>query len=329
MPNDPSKDYYFILRETGKTEPVLIEYGFIDSPKDDVMQLQNNLLDYGEAVVRAVTNYIGVPYSTGEIEENIYIVKKGDSLYSIATKFDISIESLKTTNNLTGNLLQVGQKLIIPTTKEIAPSDYEIYTVKKNDNLWDIATLYGVSVSDLINLNNLGTTMLQIGQQLLIPKKETTLDNIYIVKSGDSLWKIADQYGITIDDLKKANNLISDILYTGQELIIPQENNNATNDDTITYIVQSGDSLWSIAKKYNISVNSLKSANNLNSNLLQIGQKLIIPSDTSYEYYTVKSGDSLWKIANNYGININDLINVNNLTSDILSIGQVLLIPKK
>lgn len=329
LPSDPSKDYYFILRETGKTQPVLIEYGFIDSPKDDVAQLQNNLLDYGEAVVRAVANYIGVPYTSGVPEKNVYVVKKGDSLYSIAAKYGVSVDSLKNSNNLTGNLLQIGQTLIIPEKESITPGDYEIYTVKKNDNLWDIANYYGVSVNDLINLNNLGTTMLQIGQQLLIPKKETTLDNIYIVKKGDSLWSIANQYGISVNELKSANNLSSNILTTGQELIIPKKENDSVSDDKITYIVQSGDSLWSIAKKYNISVNELKSANNLSNNLLQIGQKLIIPSEVDYIYYTVKSGDSLWKIANNYGVNVNDLIKVNNLTNDILSIGQVLLIPKK
>ena len=82
LPEDPSKDYYFIQRLTGNTEPVLIEYGFIDN-KNDLYKLQNNLLDYGEAVVKAVTNYIGVPYipATPGTDSNIYIVKKGDTIF--------------------------------------------------------------------------------------------------------------------------------------------------------------------------------------------------------------------------------------------------------
>lgn len=276
--------------------------------------------------MRAVASYIGVPYTSGTPTDNIYTVKKGDSLYSIANTYGVNVNDLKSANNLTGNLLQIGQTLLIPTPSTITPSDYEVYTVKKNDNLWDIANTYGVSVNDLINLNNLGTTMLQIGQQLLIPKKETTLDNIYIVKKGDSLWSIANSYNITVDELKNANNLTTNILSVGEQLIIPEQET-TNNNENITYIVQNGDSLWSIAKKYNINVNDLKSANNLTTNLLQIGQKLIIPSDVNYIYYTVKSGDSLWKIANTYDININDLITVNNLTNDILQIGQVLLIP--
>ncbi len=275
LPENPSKDYYFIIRDTGNLQSLLLEYGFIDSPKDDVYQLQNNLEDYAEAVVKALTNYINVPYTPPQTS-NQYIVKKGDSLYSIANKYNISVEQLKNANNLTSNILQIGQKLIIPTTSK---EDYTIYTVEKGDSLWSIANKYGISVNDLVALNNLGTTVLTIGQQILIPtKKEETKE---------------------------------------------------TDEDQNIYIVQRGDSLWSIAKKFNISVNKLKTLNNLSTNMLKIGQKLIIPEQEDYEKYTVKSGDSLWKISNQYGIPINDIIKLNNLNNDILAIGQILLIPKK
>lgn len=277
LPSDPSKDYYFIHRETGKTEPILVEYGFIDSPKDDIGQLQNNLNDYVEAVVKSVADYIGVPYSLPGESNNTYIVKKGDSLYSIANKFNISVEALKSANGLSGNLINVGQVLTIPTDNTVTPGDYLVYNVKRGDSLWNIANNYGVSVNDIVEFNNLGTTVLQIGQQLLIPT---------------------------------SNN----------------ENNENSNQE-ITYVVKPGDSLWSIAKKYNITVDNLKSYNNLNNNMLSIGQKLKIPNSSNYQTYVVKSGDSLWKIANNFGVNLQDLINLNNLNSDVLSIGQTLLIP--
>lgn len=275
LPSDPTKDYYFIHRETGKTQPLLVEYGFIDSPKDDIAQLQNNLEDYVEAVVKAVTNYIGVPYKAPGVSDNVYVVKNGDSLYSIANKFGVSVESLKSINGITGNLINVGQRLVIPSDAGVNPGDYVVYTVKRNDSLWNIANSYGVSVNDIVDYNNLGTTVLQIGQQLLIP------------------------------------NL-----------------NNSFSDSSVIYVVKNGDSLWSIGKKYNVSVNDLKSANNLNSNMLSIGQQLIIPKSSDYQTYTVKSGDSLWKIAQNYDVNVNDLIKLNNLSSNVLSIGQTLLIPR-
>lgn len=275
LPSDPTKDYYFIHRETGKTQPLLVEYGFIDSPKDDTAQLQNNLEDYVEAVVKAVTNYIGVPYKAPGVSDNVYVVKNGDSLYSIANKFGVSVESLKSINGITGNLINVGQRLVIPSDAGVNPGDYVVYTVKRNDSLWNIADSYGVSVNDIVDYNNLGTTVLQIGQQLLIPN----LDNSF-------------------------------------------------SDSGVIYVVKNGDSLWSIGKKYNVSVNDLKSANNLNSNMLSIGQQLIIPESSDYQTYTVKSGDSLWKIAQNYDVNVNDLIKLNNLSSNVLSIGQTLLIPR-
>lgn len=274
LPENPSKDYYFVLRDTGNLESILLEYGFIDSPKDDVYQLQNNLDDYAEAVVKALTEYINVPYTPPKTS-NLYIVQKGDSLYSIANKYNINIEDIKKLNNLSTNILQIGQTLIIPTSSQL---DYTIYTVQSGDNLYNIANQYGISVNDIIKENNLGTTMLFIGQQLLIPsKKEQQQNDIY---------------------------------------------------DKNIYIVQKGDSLYSIAKKFNISVNELKSINSLTTNMISIGQKLIIPEQQDYEKYTVQSGDSLWKISRQYNVNINDLIKLNNLVNNTLSIGQVLLIPK-
>ena len=241
LPSDTSKDYYFIHRETGVTQPLLIEYGFLDSPKDDVNQLKNNLLDYVEAVVRAVAEYAGYNY--------------------------------------------------------VAPGGANTYTVKSGDSLWKIANEYGVTVDELKKANNLSSNVLNIGQILKIPTKEVESDNIYIVKSGDSLWKIANEYDVTVDELKKANNLTSNVLSIGQKLVIPSET--VVSDQTY-YTVQSGDSLWNIAKRYGVSVDELKKANNLSSNLLTIGQKLIIPGENfnNHQKYVVQSGDSLWKIAN-------------------------------
>lgn len=278
LPSDPTKDYYFIHRETGKTQPLLIEYGFIDSPKDDIGQLQNNLTDYVEGVVKAVADYVGVPYSAPGVSANTYVVKRGDSLYSIANKFGVSVEDLKNANGISGNLINVGQTLVISGNEEIVPGDYVVYTVKRGDSLWSIANQYGISINDIVQYNNLGTTMLQIGQQLLIPN-------------------------VSFDD------------------------DFSDDFEGLIYVVKSGDTLWNIAKKYNVSVNQIKDANNLTSNMLSIGQELVIPETSDYETYVVKSGDSLWKIAQNYDVNVNDLINLNNLTSTILQIGQTLLIP--
>ncbi len=194
-----------------------MEYGFLDSTGDDVNLIKNNWEDLAEAVVKALANYIGVSYSIKNTndEDNYYIVKKGDSLWSIAKKYNTTVDKLKSINNLKTNLLSIGQRLKIS---------------ENNDNLDN--------------------------------------QNIYIVQNKDTLYKIANMYNTTVDNLKTLNNLKSNILTIGQKLIVPS--------NLSTYIVQKGDSLWAIAIKYNTTVDNIKSKNNLTSNVLQIGQTLKI-----------------------------------------------------
>lgn len=133
---------------------------------------------------------------------------------------------------------------------------------------------------------------------------------------------------MTVQELKDLNNLTSNNLSIGQSLLIkkmPKENTNVT-----TYTVKSGDTLYSIAKKYNTTVNAITTLNNLTSNTLSIGQTLKIPVSTqnpTEKTYTVKSGDTLYSIARKYNTTVSDLINRNNLKTSNLSIGQKLIIP--
>lgn len=301
LPENPNKDYYYILRETNTKEPVLIEYGFIDNPRD-IIKLQNNLDDYVEGVVEAITTYLDLPYESPELEKE-YIVKRGDTLWSISRKTGISVDELKRLNNLTTDTLTIGQVLKLG---EVGQIEGPIYIVQRNDTLWSIARKYGVSVQEIINANNLKTNVLTIGQQLIIPIKDSDIEEppepiappepepepaptpeptpepepvpptqddytIYTVQKGDSLWLISQRYGITVPELIDTNNLQNLTIYVGQKLLVPKQ-----EDDNTYYIVQSGDTLWSIANKNNMSVEELKNKNNLTSNLLTIGQQLII-----------------------------------------------------
>lgn len=94
-----------------------------------------------------------------------------------------------------------------------------------------------------------------------------------------------------------------------------------------TYTIKAGDTLYAIANTYGVSVNDIKSANNLTSNTLSIGQILTIPNKTQYQVYNVQKGDTLYAIANKYGVTVDKLKDINNLNTNILSIGQKLLIP--
>lgn len=276
LPSDTSKDYYFIHRNTGNLEPLIVEYGFIDNTKD-VEFLKENYEELAEAVISAVANYIGVPYKAPNgLITNTYVVQKGDTLYSIANKLGTTVSELKKENNLTSNTLQIGEVLRIPT-KEIYEEEENIYIVKKGDSLYSIANKYNTTVEELKRINNLTSNILSIGQILKLPSdKASDVENeentiSYTVQKGDSLYSIARKYDTTIDRIKDLNNLTTNLLSIGQVLLIPTDTNLET-----TYTVQKGDSLYSIAKKYNTTVDRLKQLNNLTSNLLSIGQILIV-----------------------------------------------------
>jgi N-acetylmuramoyl-L-alanine amidase len=273
-PSDSSKDYYFIHRDTGNTESVIVEYGFLDNSTDADL-LKKYWKDYAESVVKAIANYVGVPYSySGPVlNDNYYIVQAGDSLWSISKKYGISVDKLKDINNLSSNLLNTGQKLLIKDTS--SSEDVGVY---------------------------------------------------YTVKAGDTLYGIAKAYGLSVDDLKKMNGLKNNSISIGQKILVGGTGEIIDGIDYDTYVVKSGDNLYAIARKYGITVDKLKDINNLSSNLLNVGQKLLVPKNDSNKYI-VKAGDSLYKIAMVNGTTITELINLNELTTTNLSIGQVLYLP--
>lgn len=327
LPSDTSKDYYFIHRNTGNLEPLIVEYGFIDNTKD-VEFLKENYEELAEAVISAVANYIGVPYTPPEdLITNTYVVQKGDTLYSIANKLGTTVSELKKENNLTSNTLQIGEVLRVPT-KEIYEEEENIYIVKKGDTLYSIAMANNTTVDELKKANNLTSNILSTGQLLKIPSALLP-ESTYIVKKGDSLYSIANKYNTTIDELKRINNLTSNILSIGQVLKLPSDkvSDIEKEENTISYTVQKGDSLYSIARKYDTTIDRIKDLNNLTTNLLSIGQVLLIPTDTNLETtYTVQKGDSLYSIAKKYNTTVDRLKQLNNLTSNLLSIGQILIV---
>lgn len=158
----------------------------------------------------------------------------------------------------------------------------------------------------------------------------------YKVQAGDTLWKIATSNNISVQDLQSWNNLNSKTIYVGQELSLIAPHSHATYS---SYTVKSGDTLLSIAKKYNTTVTELKSINELTSDLIKIGQILKVPNASTAEQpnanveqeqlttaktYTVQSGDSLWGIATRHGLTVDQLKLINGLTSNAIRVGQVL-----
>jgi LysM repeat protein len=216
----------------------------------------------------------------------------------------------------------------------------QTYKVSTGDTLWGIAHKNNLTVAQLKQINHLTSDMIYLGQVLKIDETAPTGQlSTYVVKGGDSLWVIAKQSNMTVDELKQLNNLTTDTIFVGQTLQIKSNGTNLstnTSQSQQTYTVQPKDSLSVIARQYNTTVNHLKSINNLSTDTIFVGQVLkvdgekttniTIPPTTSTQEqsYTVKPGDSLYGIARKYNTTVSDLKNSNNLRSDSIYVGQIL-----
>lgn len=287
-----------------------------------------------------------------------YTVAAGDSLSVIARNFGVTIDALKNANSLTSDIIRVGQVLEIPDASTTTPSPAQpispktsSYTVIAGDSLSIIARNFGITTENLKKENNLTSDIIRVGQVLVIPDSTTTapspaqpITTTYTVVSGDYLWSIAQRFGTSVSDLKSVNNLSSDELQIGQTLQIPSTASQSPEEvkeerTTFTYNVKSGDTLSLLAKQFSVTVDSIRSANQLRSDILQIGQALTIPdglnapSQTSaktitYTTHTVVAGDTIWDLSIKYGIPQLELLRANNLTTNSsLSIGQKLTVP--
>ena len=256
LPTNTKYDYYSIIKDTNPNETIIIEYGDADNYKQVV-----------EIIVKSIIEYLAL--------SDTYKVKSGDTLYSIAKKYNISVNELKELNNLKNNNITIGQVLKIKSnipSEEVTEKNY--YIVKSGDTLYSIAKKYNTTVDEIKKLNNLKSDNLSIGMELKIKEEPSSTNYIdYVVKSGDNLYSIAKKYNTTVDEIKKLNGLTSGLLNIGMTLKIPIQIGNYIN-----YTVKSGDNLYSIAKKYNTTVDEIKKLNDLTSNLLSIGMELKIPS---------------------------------------------------
>ncbi|MCX8130581.1 MAG: D-alanyl-D-alanine carboxypeptidase family protein [Clostridia bacterium] len=143
--------------------------------------------------------------------------------------------------------------------------------------------------------------------------------SVYSVQSGDSLFKIAEKAGVSIERLKSVNGFLGDTVYAGQQFIIPGRNNEV-------YVVQPGDTLYLISHRLGTTVEQIKTSNGLKSDVISAGQWLRV-SVQRKKAYTVRYGDTLYNIAGRYKVSFELLKAVNGLKSNAVNTGQVLLIP--
>ncbi len=236
------------------------------------------------------------------IPKAIHTVQAGDTLYSLSKKYNTTVDSIKEANQMPSNTLSLNQKLIIPAILEIpqTPAISETtanpngvtHTVVAGDTLYSLAKKYHTTVDVLKKNNQLTSDVLSLGQLLTIPSTQSeaptqgpttttpSLPDTYTVVSGDNLYSIALKFGLTVEELRSRNQLVSDVLRIGQVLRI-SEKATSTPLSTVsftTHRIQAGDSIWSLSIKYGIPQAELLQANGLTtSSMLSIGQELRIP----------------------------------------------------
>lgn len=214
-------------------------------------------------------------------------VDPDETLSQIADDYDINLAKLKQSNGLANNQITIGQNLWIPKIPAppkapVKPAPRRHYRVAPGDSLWAIAHQHKVSVTQLRRWNKLTTrSTLHPGQVLTLygtlPAQPPRLTH-YTVRSGDSLWSIARQFDTHVATLQRLNSLgPTPVIKPGQTLVV-----DAHGPRTVYYRVRQGDSLWSIATRYQVQIDQLQAWNSLSSDgLIQPGQKLKILVDTT------------------------------------------------
>lgn len=295
-----------------------------------------------------------VMLTTNEIT---HVVESGDTFYGLSRKYGVTVTKIKLWNNLSRDTLYLGESLTIFTTEEIEEDGEALnetildedrtaailHTVVSGDTLSGLAENYGVTMAEIKEWNNLERDLLFLGENLIIygelqfdGEEAQITEQTHTVVSGDSLSKLAENYGVTMAEIKEWNNLDRDTLFLGESLTIYsdvfQTDDDEENAKKQIYTVVRGDTLSELALSYDVSINDIKDWNNLNRDTLFLGESLIIYSDADPEEslnersHTVVKGDTLSGIALDYGVSIDEIKEWNNLSRDTLYLGETLIL---
>ena len=233
----------------------------------------------------------------------VHVVRGGDSLERIASRYGATVEGLRRANGLGSSLIHPGQSLRVPgaarpadsaagRSREAPTGDAAtVHVVRRGDSLERIARRYGATVEGLRRANGLGSSLIHPGQSLRVPGAARPADpaaggsgeapagdaaTVHVVRRGDSLERIARRYGATVAGLRRANGLRSSLIHPGQSLRVPGARRAAADAVTL-HVVRRGDTLDRIARLYGATIAALRRANGLGSSLIHPGQSLRIP----------------------------------------------------
>ena len=288
-----------------------------------------------------------------------YTVQAGDTFFTIARRFNVSLDALLAANpDVNPDNLQIGQIICIPGATpppSKCPSGTFEYTVKAGDTFFTLAQEFNTTVAAIQRANpGVDPNRLQIGQVICIPGTGPTPPPSkcpsgtfeYTVKAGDTFFTLAQEFNTTVEAIQRANPGVDpNRLQIGQVICIPGTGPtpppSKCPSGTFEYTIKAGDTFFTLAQRFNTTVEAIQRANpGVNPNNLQIGQVICIPGSgttpppsgkcpSGTSEYTIKSGDTFFLLAKRFDTTVaaiekaNPGVNPNNL-----QVGQVICIPK-
>ena len=257
-----------------------------------------------------------------------YIVQSGDSLYTIAQQFNTTIDALKIANSVSGDgRILAGQVLLIPTG-EVRPVDE--YEVQPGDTLFSISKQFNTSIGILQGLNELGDSVgIVAGQTIAVPSIDETSYEVYVVAAEDSLFSISKRFLTAVSILKSLNGIADERdLEAGQTILVPKIDETRFE----VYEVQRADSLYSIARKFATSEETLMSLNGIaDRREIEAGQTILVPriDDDRFAAHIVQSGDTLFDISRLYNTTVAQLRSLNGFEGGSnLTVGRSIIVPR-
>ncbi|MDX1587058.1 MAG: LysM peptidoglycan-binding domain-containing protein [Balneolaceae bacterium] len=244
-------------------------------------------------------------------QQKTHTVESGETLFSIAQQYDITVQKLKEWNNLQNNQLTIGQTLIVQSADQ---QSAVTHMVEPQETLFSISKQYGVSIAEIKSWNELTNNNLSVGQELIIypsdddnsgsdsgnnsivVSTDTQQNTYYTVKSGDTLYKIARAHNMTLEELKELNDLSSNTISIGQQLTVkarstpPSVAESATESSPqgkfVNYRIGERQNLNTILTKFQMDEQEFRALNpDITGSTFQIGQQVTVlaPATKSYE----------------------------------------------
>jgi peptidoglycan endopeptidase LytF len=228
------------------------------------------------------------------------------------------------------------------------PPNTRPYTVRPGDTFYSLAIRFNTTVPAIVAANpTVNPVFLQVGQVICIPRPGVpggcpAGTRPYIIRSGDTLFAIARRFNVSLSDLLDANPGIDpEALQIGQVICIPRPGPPPPAEcpaGTRPYTIRSGDTLFAIARRFNVSLDALLDANpGIDPEALQIGQVICVPQPgppvqcpPGAERYVIRSGDTLFAIARRFNVTVDAILDINpGLDPNNLQVGRIICIPEE